>query len=115
MNNRAQRRRMERMFSMLQENKNLTPAERIVEKAGIRNRKKEAGKQIHNQHLQNVENSLREQRAEREARTVQGLVDIGYTAEDAMDLINRNKTIQEEREESLNRRMHRQRKIATMA
>ena len=114
MNNRRQRRRMERMFAGLNENKDLSPEERIEHKADVRKRKREAGKKIHNQHLENIENSLREQREEREARTVQGLVDSGYSTTEAMDLINRNKMIQEEREESLNRRYQRQRKIAGM-
>lgn len=102
--NRRERRRLEKQFGMLEQYRNASKEE----KSAIRARRREMGKKLHEQHLEKVENSLREQSEAREARIVQSWVEKGVSEEEARARINENMRIRQEREAKLEARRKRQ-------
>jgi len=104
--NRRERRKLEKQFGLLKQYKNASPKE----KAEIRARRREMGKKLHEQHLERIENSLREQREATEARVIQSWIAKGKTEEEAKEILNKNYEIQEKRRLDLEER-DRQRKL----
>jgi len=98
--NRRERRKLEKQFGLMKQYQNGTKEER----AEIRARRREMGKKLHQQHLENVENSLREQKEKREAQMIQNWIKSGKTEEEAKAIINENYRIQQERIDELEAR-----------
>ena len=104
MQNRQERRRMEKAFGLMKAYQKGTPEQR----AEIRARRREMGKKLHEQHLERVENAQRKAAEELEARVMQGLVQSGRTEEEARAIMNENLRLSQEREEKLAKRRERQ-------
>lgn len=102
--NRSERRRLEKQFGLMKQYQKGSPKQR----AEIRERRREMGKQLHQQHLEKVENSLRQQAEEREARQMQNLIESGKSEEEARAVIDENHRLRMEREEKLRQRRIRQ-------
>lgn len=106
MQNRRERRKLEKQFGLMKQYKNGSSKQR----AEIQARRREMGKQLHNQHLERVENAQREAEEKRITKIAEGLMSKGLTEQEAVDVIDHNERVKEEREESLAKRKNRQEK-----
>jgi len=102
--NRRERRRLEKQFGLMKQYQNGSKEQR----AEIRTRRLEMGQKLHEQHLENMENSLREQKEKKDVEQLQGWIDKGYTIDEAKKMIADNDRLSEKRAEKLEARMQRQ-------
>lgn len=102
--NRKQRRAYERMSGLRKEYQEMT----LEEQAKIRKRKRDAGKKIHQQHVENIHNNLNRLGEEREQDILKGLIDDGMSESEAIEFLNANKKIQESYSEALYQRRQKQ-------
>ena len=95
---------MEKNLGLLKEYKTMSEAQ----KAEVRKKKREAGEQIHLRNLQESENARLQAEAEAEAKNLQGMIERGYTQEQAEDTVKRNRLLAEERAMKLAERKRKQ-------
>lgn len=93
MYNRKNRRETEKQLGFIQDYQNMTEAE----KADIRHRRREAGRQIHLQNSQNVENARITAEAEKEASLIQSFIKGGMEETEAMRIVEKNRMLKEKR------------------
>lgn len=106
MQNRRERRQLEKKFGLMKKFR-LSSSK---EKSEIKARRKEIGKQLHNQHLERNENAQREAEEQRIKKTAEGLMETGLTEQQAVDVIDSNERIREDRAKRLAERKERQTK-----
>lgn len=106
MQNRRERRKLEKQFGLMKQYRNGSSKS----KAEIKARRKEMGKQLHNQHLERVENAQRAAEEQRITDIAQNLMSDGLTEQEAVDVIDNNDKIKEAREERIAKRKEKQAK-----
>jgi uncharacterized protein YpmB len=93
MYNRKNRRETEKQLGFIQDYQNMTEAE----KAEVRQRRREAGRQIHLQNSQNVENARITAEADKEAKLIQSFMDSGMDEAEAKRIVENNRMLTEKR------------------
>lgn len=93
MYNRQHRRETEKQLGFIQDYQNMTESE----KTDIRHRRREAGRQIHLQNSQNVENARITAEAEKEASLIQSFISGGMEEAEAMRIVEKNRMLKEKR------------------
>ena len=93
MYNRKNRRETEKQLGFIQDYQNMTEAE----KADVRQRRREAGRQIHLQNSQNVENARITAEADKEAALIQSFISGGMDEAEAKRIVENNRMLKEKR------------------
>ena len=104
MYNHKQRKDIEKALGLHKEYQKMSSKD----KAALRKRRAEVGKEIQLRNQQELENSLIQQEAERYARQLQGLIDSGTDPDKAQKIVENNKHLAEERARKKAERRERQ-------
>jgi hypothetical protein len=100
MQNRRERRQMEKQFGFHKIEKQMT----FEQREAIKARKKEYVKQTYLQNIQEAENQRINDEAENWSKQLASLMESGHTREQAEEILQKNKQIEEARAEKLAKR-----------
>jgi bifunctional ADP-heptose synthase (sugar kinase/adenylyltransferase) len=98
--NRKERRKYEKSFGLFKKKKKMTEKEYNEQQR----KKILLGIQLEKEFEDNTENAILLQKADKESKMIEHFVISGYTEDEAKEIINRNRQIEEKRKEKLSKR-----------